>query len=66
MGKHAMGKLGTDNSIWIMRVHNLLRAGFGVEDIAVKLGCSVKGVRAEVRILRAEGVFKEWYRNAKT
>lgn len=37
------------------RVHSYLRDSYGVEDIAIMLGCNVDHVRAEVEILRAEG-----------
>jgi len=35
--------------------HDLLRAGFGVEDIAIKINCTVERVRREVAKLRASG-----------
>lgn len=37
------------------RVMAYLRDGYGVEDIAIMLGCNVAHVRAEVEILRDEG-----------
>jgi hypothetical protein len=43
------------NSNWQARVRGLLRDGYGVEDIAVRLKCDVADVRAEVAILRADG-----------
>lgn len=45
--------------MWIVKVRDLLRQGFGVEDIAVKLKCDVSHVRAEVEIYRREGRLKE-------
>jgi DNA-binding NarL/FixJ family response regulator len=49
------------NSTWQGRVHALLRQGFGVEDIAVRLRLDVNSVRLEVAILREEGVLAEWW-----
>lgn len=40
------------NSVWIVTVRQLLRAGFGVEDIALKTGSEAEDVRREVTILR--------------
>lgn len=45
------------NSLWIVHVREYLRAGYGVEDIAIKTGTSVEAVRAEADILRELGVF---------
>jgi DeoR/GlpR family transcriptional regulator of sugar metabolism len=42
-----------------------LRAGFGVEDIAVKASCTVARVRRCVQKLRAKGVLAEIYGGAK-
>lgn len=49
------------NEDWQWRVRSLLREGFGVEDIALKLCCDTEHVRAEVRILRREGVLAEMW-----
>lgn len=57
-----MGKPGTDNSVWIARVRSLLRDGYGVEDIALRLKCSADDVRREVQILRDAGVLKDLFR----
>jgi len=38
----------------------LLREGFGVEDIALKLDCSVGRVRRAVEALRRAGAFENW------
>lgn len=46
------------NSQWIGRVRALIREGYGVEDIAVKLGCDVACVRTEIEILRQSGDLK--------
>ncbi|GAB5434768.1 MAG: hypothetical protein EpisKO_41380 [Epibacterium sp.] len=40
------------NSLWVVAVRQLLRAGFGVEDIALKTGRDSEDVRREVNILR--------------
>jgi len=45
----------SDDPQWSVRVQTLLRLGYGVEDIALRLGCDVKYVRAEVQILREQG-----------
>lgn len=47
------------NSAWIVSVRELLGQGFGVEDISLKLECSVEDVRREVEIYRQEGRIKE-------
>jgi hypothetical protein len=50
------------NTMWICRVREALREGYGVEDIAVRERCNVEDVRREVEILRAEGAFKVMFR----
>lgn len=40
------------NSLWIVTVRQLLGAGFGVEDIALKTGSDPEDVRDQVTILR--------------
>ena len=47
------------NTGWMVRVRTLLGQGFGVEDISLKLECSVADVRREVEIYRQEGRLKE-------
>ncbi len=53
------------DEVWRRVVHDALRRGFGVEDIAVILRrrrmrhATVKAVRAEVSLLRAEGKLME-------
>lgn len=32
---------GLENSVWISKVTVLLRQGYGVEDIAIMLGCGL-------------------------
>ena len=48
-----------DNDAWQRRVADLLREGFGVEDIAIRLKCSADDVRREVTILRNEGWLRD-------
>lgn len=51
------------NSTWIGKVSTLLSDGYGSEDIAVILGCSVDDVRREIQIRREEGSLKEKVQN---
>ncbi len=44
---------------WQSRVASLLRDGFGVEDIAIRMKCSTADVRREVEILRNEGRLRD-------
>lgn len=44
---------------WQRRVADLLREGFGVEDIAIRMKCSTADVRREVEILRNEGRLRD-------
>lgn len=53
------------NTTWMVKVRALLSEGFGVEDIAVKLACSVGDVRREVEIYRQEGRITEIVRGKK-
>lgn len=46
------------NTTWMVQVRTLLGQGFGVEDICLKLECSVADVRREVEIYRQEGRIK--------
>lgn len=50
------------NEIWQLEVNDLLREGFGSEDIAVRLDCNIHHVRAEIRILRDSGELEAIYR----
>lgn len=54
-------KIARSNSQWIGSVNALLREGYGVEDIARRLKCSVEAVRLEVAILREEGLLERLY-----
>lgn len=45
----------TDEDAEALAMHNLMRAGFGFEDIAHKLGIELGLVMEEVELLRAEG-----------
>lgn len=58
---------GQANSMWIVRVRELMRQGFGVEDVAMKLGCEAEHIRNEVAIYRAEGRIRDliWTRRHK-
>ncbi len=46
---------------WTEQVHMRLRAGFGVEDIALFLGTTAQNVRNYVKVLRKAGVLAEWW-----
>jgi len=50
------------NSMWQARVKDLLKRGYGVEDIGVMLGCDPEHVRIEVRILRETGELDKMFR----
>lgn len=43
------------NVAWQTAVRRLLKMGYGVEDISLKVSCDVQHVRDEVAILRADG-----------
>ena len=43
------------NDAWQTAVRGLLKQGYGVENIAIKLKCDVQDVRREVAILRDSG-----------
>ena len=47
-----------DQNKWLGGVHSLLKAGFGVEDIAQKLNTDVENIRLEVKALRDLGVLE--------
>ena len=57
-----MSEQATKNSHWQGRVRVLMGKGFGVEDIAVDLGCDVAFVRREAAILAANGELDNLYR----
>ena len=46
---------------WMSAVNILLRHGFGVEDIGVKMRCHPDEVRAHVRRLRQTGTLRAWW-----
>ena len=46
------------NTTWMVQVRTLLGQGYGVDDISLKLECSVADVRREVEIYRQEGRIK--------
>lgn len=44
------------------RVKWLLLDGYGVDDIAIKLGCNPAGVRIQVSAFRTAGKLAEWWK----
>lgn len=52
------------NTMWICRVRESLKAGFGVEDIALRENCDVEDVRKEVIILRESDSLKVMFGRA--
>lgn len=42
-------------------VADLLREGFGADDIAIKLDCPPDRVRTMIRIFREEGLLARWW-----
>ena len=46
---------------WVDRVASLLRDGYGVEDIAIKLQCEPRQVRTQVSLLRGAGLLRKWW-----
>lgn len=50
------------NTMWQARVRELLREGFGTEDIAILTETHPETVRREVAILRESGELKNIYR----
>lgn len=53
------------NTGWMVKVRTLLGQGFGVEDISIRLNCSVADVRREVEIYRQEGRIREIVRGRR-
>jgi DNA-directed RNA polymerase specialized sigma24 family protein len=47
--------------LWCDMVNHRLSHGYGVEDIALQMQCSVETVRFHVRSLRAQGKLKPLY-----
>lgn len=47
------------NTAWQTRIKELLRQGYGVEDIAIKTKVKTDAVRREVQIMREEGTLCE-------
>jgi hypothetical protein len=47
---------------WVTSIAALLRDGFGVEDIAIKLSCHPDQVRKMVAVFRREGLMAKWFR----
>lgn len=52
----------TQSSQWIGAVHNLLKQGYGVEDIAIFVKADVSDVRREVKTLRSLGVLERMFK----
>lgn len=46
---------------WFKRVEGMLKRGFGVEDIAIKLHCDTEEVRAHVVFLRKTGALRRLF-----
>lgn len=53
------------HSEWKRQVHHLYLDGYGWEDIAVKMNCSVEDVRFEFRVLEAKGHMAELERERR-
>ena len=47
---------------WMRDVIRLLKEGWGVEDIVIRLECGKSDVREVVEILRETGAFDRWYK----
>lgn len=46
---------------WVERVGALLRDGYGVEDIAIKLACEARQVRTQIALFRGAGLLRKWW-----
>lgn len=64
-----MADMGQRNSQFLGRVWAMMRDGYGYEDIAVRLQCSLETVRFEAILLRKEGrlvqTYNHWRKEAK-
>jgi len=49
------------SEMWMSAVDNMLKRGFGVEDIGLKMRCHPDKVRAYVRCLRQIGTLRAWW-----
>ena len=49
------------NTTWIYQVRQMLKSGYGTEDIAINLKCKLQDVKNEVDILRQSGELKKIY-----
>ena len=60
---------GQRNSQFLGRVWSMMREGYGYEDIAVRLQCSLETVRFEAILLRKEGrlvsTYNHWRKESK-
>jgi hypothetical protein len=46
---------------WVDYVGALIRDGYGVEDIALKLACEARQVRTQVALFRGAGLLAKWF-----
>lgn len=53
--------LGIGTPVWREFVEHRLQDGYGVDDIAIWLGCHVDHVRNHVHALRKSGVLAKWW-----
>jgi len=58
--KHGLA-LKVGSRAWVDRIGALLRDGYGVEDIAIKLACGPHQVRTQVALFRGKGFLKKWW-----
>lgn len=58
--KHGLN-LKVGSKAWIDRIGALLRDGYGVEDIAIRLACGPRQVRTQVALFRGQGLLKKWW-----
>ncbi len=49
------------SEMWMSAVDNMLKRGFGVEDIGLKMKCHPDKVRTYVRCLRQIGTLRAWW-----
>lgn len=48
--------------IWMLNVNSMLKKGFGVEDIALRLKSKPSSIRKHICILRENGMLNAWFR----
>jgi hypothetical protein len=54
------------STTWINAIGVLLRDGWGVEDIAIKLDCQPDQIRKQVALFRDAGLLQKWWPNEPT